>query len=814
MRHLVLLVAVTAIAALGSACAVNDYCIDCFDGDGGVIDGPRRDATIDANDGGAGADACIPTGDEICNGLDDDCDGSTDEDAAQVGNSCGTDVGQCTTGVFECNAGVLRCTGVPASAEECDDIDNDCDGVVDNGNPEGGESCGTDVGECVAGVTMCLPGGVLDCVGDVGTVGGDPEICDGKDNDCDGMFDEGIPSAGPCGNGTGECTEGQLLCVGGTTQCVGGTGPTLELCDNLDHDCDGNNTNGFDLAGDVRNCGSCGNSCVGTLDNATERCSGGSCAVASCDPGFFDNDGLPGNGCEYGPCTYNGPVDTCNLVDDDCDGVVDEDISAAPPICATLGACAGTVATCVAGGWDCQYTGDVSVDANGDLIPENQCDGVDNDCDGRTDESHPSLGQACADNGLGVCQGTGTKQCNAADETGPTVCVITTPGQAPGTEVCDGLDNDCNGTTDDGALTGDLQDWVSIGGGHEIMQYEASRPDARAATSGSNNAYVCSRQGVMPWTFVTEPEAEAACEAVGARLCTEQEWHRACAVVTPTTFPLVEPAANNGKIFVEAEDYYAITTGVSGGTDRAWVPDYTAGYSGISALRASPNTGANLNATTALTDGPTLQYQIDFTSAGTHYVWLRMYSPTGSDDTAYVSIDSSSSGMVHAVTATNNGWVWERYQFNGITVGTHLLTVYMDEDGLKLDALIVTRSNSTTDPTDTTGPGGTWAFASNPDTYVTTTCNGHDLDPASDAILPTGSVPSGQCYANQPAGHVYDLSGNVKEWTAPRQIGNNPIRGGASNNTATGISCSLAFTLADDSFFFSNVGFRCCRDVP
>ena len=58
---------------------------------------------------------------------------------------------------------------------------------------------------------------------------------------------------------------------------------------------------------------------------------------------------------------------------------------------------------------------------------------------------------------------------------------------------------------------------------------------------------------------------------------------------------------------------------------------------------------------------------------------------------------------------------------------------------------------------------------------------------------------------------MFDLSGNVKEWTLAHVPGENPIRGGASNNTGEGISCPLTFALADDAFFFPNIGFRCCR---
>jgi len=58
---------------------------------------------------------------------------------------------------------------------------------------------------------------------------------------------------------------------------------------------------------------------------------------------------------------------------------------------------------------------------------------------------------------------------------------------------------------------------------------------------------------------------------------------------------------------------------------------------------------------------------------------------------------------------------------------------------------------------------------------------------------------------------AFDMSSNVKEWTLAQQAGQNPIRGGASNNTDVGTSCALNFTPANDTFLFPNVGFRFCK---
>jgi formylglycine-generating enzyme required for sulfatase activity len=98
--------------------------------------------------------------------------------------------------------------------------------------------------------------------------------------------------------------------------------------------------------------------------------------------------------------------------------------------------------------------------------------------------------------------------------------------------------------------------------------------------------------------------------------------------------------------------------------------------------------------------------------------------------------------------------------------------------------------------------------------YNGSTCNGDDLDTNGgqggdqDDILATHSLLS--CAADVGTG-IFDMSGNVKEWTKAHQSGENPIRGGASNNSKSGISCALNFTLADNNLKLPNIGFRCCR---
>jgi hypothetical protein len=188
----------------------------------------------------------IAPNDVTCDAVDDDCDGWIDEDYVAATTTCG--VGACaSTGVTSCINGLVvdSCdAGTAAADTACNGIDDDCDGLVDEDFIPSATRCG--IGVCTStGVTSCVGGHLQDSC-----LPGQPTLtdatCNGLDEDCDGAVDEDfVPTAVSCGVGACSST-GQTQCIRGhvVDRCIPGA-PGAEICDGLDNDCNGLVDDGF-----------------------------------------------------------------------------------------------------------------------------------------------------------------------------------------------------------------------------------------------------------------------------------------------------------------------------------------------------------------------------------------------------------------------------------------------------------------------------------------------------------------------------------------------------------------------------------------
>ena len=133
----------------------------------------------------------------------------------------------------------------PNLVEVCDGIDNDCTKAIDDGIDC--SNCNDIDGD---GFGEGCPGG-LDCdESDTTIYNGAPELCDGKDNDCDLDIDEDFTDFGmTCEAGLGECMNvGMMVCgPNGSLVCDAMPGAAIaEICDTLDNDCNGLPDDGVD----------------------------------------------------------------------------------------------------------------------------------------------------------------------------------------------------------------------------------------------------------------------------------------------------------------------------------------------------------------------------------------------------------------------------------------------------------------------------------------------------------------------------------------------------------------------------------------
>ncbi|MDP2307684.1 MAG: putative metal-binding motif-containing protein [Pseudomonadota bacterium] len=409
---------------------------------------------VDADgDGYVAADDCDetnadihPDAEELCDGVDQNCDGVLDDGVgtAWYADADADGYGDAASETLACTApentvaDATDCDDTsasvsPGAAESCNEVDDDCDGTVDedvtttfyaDADQDGYGDAATAADACAAAEGWVADG--TDCDdADAAYNPGVPEECtDPNDYNCDGS----VGYADADGDGFAACAD-----CDDTDSAV--NADASEVCDTVDNDCDG--ATDEDDAADA-----------GTWyrDADADGYGDPSATFASCAvPTGYVADATDCDGRDA--AVYPGAVERCDGVDHDCDGLTDEDD-------------AEDASTWYSDTDDDGY-GDVSATARSCVMPSGYVADY-ADCDDADAMYNPSALEECTDPndyncdgavGYADADGDGYAACADCDDTNGAV-------NDDAFEVCDGVDNDCDGSADEDDAA-DAETWYA-----------------------------------------------------------------------------------------------------------------------------------------------------------------------------------------------------------------------------------------------------------------------------------------------------------------------------------------------------------------
>ena len=610
----------------------------------------------DCNDASA---AVKPTAAETCNGLDDNCSGAADEgltfvdyypdvdgdsygsSTASAQSSCAPVAGRVTSHT-DCNDGNAAIN--PGRTETCNGLDDNCSGAADEGlttqsyyvdlDADGYGAVGS-LAQASCGPVSGRVANNTDCNDGNSTVHpGAAELCNGIDDNCVGGIDENVltqnyyvDSDGDGYGATGSVPQASCSVIAGRVtnnldcnDLNSAIKPTAtEVCNGLDDNCSLTTDEGLsfltyypDVDGDGYG------AATGSPQSACAAVSGKVTNNSDCNDANIN--------------VHPGVAELCNGIDDDCTAGIDNglptqsyytdaDTDGFGAIASAAIVSCTVVAGRVTNRTDCN-------DANSAIKPTaaELCNGVDDNCAGGIDEGNPGGGGACSTGQSGVCA-AGTLTCQAS-------AVSCVRNVAPTTETCNGLDDNCSGTTDEG--------FTGLGAACSAGQGVCLRDGVNVCNAGGT-AVVCSVTAGSP--------TAAACDGLD---------NDCDGVVDEPLLTSTTTVSTTAFQDIEVKPYYYSAGSCAGGVNGAG----TDVQAGGALLMGGATTGLTLQRVDsaglpsgASTSFTSLKYSdVDFAQAGDGFIVAGVWDYNNSEiDLYYVDSTGASRGVRYTqfVGATN-----------------------------------------------------------------------------------------------------------------------------------------------------------------
>ena len=453
----------------------------------------------------------------------------------------------------ECQEG-FHCQQFPDGAKACAPDNQTCECTPATAGMKRGCAKENEAGSCF-GFETCAPDvGWTECDASDPAV----ELCDGVDNDCDGIADESLAATVPCQaeNEWGICP-GDAVCMGSQGWVCQAAAPQGEVCDYSDNDCDGEVDEDFISGGKYHldeHCGACNSSCATVIANGTGKCSSEyatpKCVVDECFEGFAPVSPFE---CQLPPDTTCQPCETAyDCAGHPCIGIDGKGRCAAA--CVTDLDCQGETSclpypgsgfVCKPDSGSCECNSSTAGEIRGCTLENNVgicyglemcdpsagwkgcnaplpapeiCNGFDDDCNGFVDDGFPNPQLCVTGNQWGEC-------------IGDSICMglqgWTCQAPEPGPEACDYVDNDCDGLVDED-FTNEAGEYAHYDHcGSCTLSCDGWFPNAIATCDDSTGLPECIIEACEPGYVLV---GEAACVSGVAGLCEECSQDEECAL--------------------------------------------------------------------------------------------------------------------------------------------------------------------------------------------------------------------------------------------------------------------------------------------